>query len=330
MRVALVFQDDDCSWRNHAELYKNDSLQMQDINRILMQKGIATSMWTSIESYLANRTGREVQDELVFAPIENCFERNRAALVPAIWERMGIPYVGNDAYACTITSDKLLFQEQCQKLGLKCPKSFEISNGMSDDEIEHSLLKSRLFYPLILKYRYGSMSHGLTMVDDLGALLAAKKRLLADEPDSSIICQEYIPGIEATVPIVGTGRSARALSLIQYTEPGQKPLYLYNEEWKFKLDHLVELVPCSLEDPLTQKVLHDCLTLHRYLGLLDVSRVDLRITTEKEAYILEANCIPSLGYGGAFDPASYGGSQSFDDIILEVIQSAWARNVKRR
>lgn len=328
MRVALIYQGSNAPWRRHTELYMNDCRQAQDIKRILTQKGIVASIWDSIDSYLENRPGRDTKDELAFSLIENCFERNRAALVPAIWELMGIPYVGNDAYAFTITADKLLFQDQCQKLGLKCPRSFEISSDMSTEAIQCSILANHFDYPLILKYRYGSMSHGLAMVHNLEALLSETKRLLANEPDSSILCQEYIPGIEATVPIVGTGESAHALALVQYAAPGQKPLHLYNKEWKFELDHLVDLISFPSEDAFTQKVLNDCLALHRHLGLLDVSRVDLRITAEKQVYILEANCLPSLGYGGAFDTVCYGGTQSFDDIILEIVQSARSRNVK--
>ena len=329
MRVALISQDSDRAWRRHTELYKSDCLHIQEIKRILVRKGIPVSVWSSIDSYLDSRQGRETRDELVFSFIENCFERNRAALVPAIWELLGIPYVGNDAYACTVTADKWLFQEQCQKLGLNCPRSFEIDNNMSPEAIQGCVLKENLAYPIILKYRYGSMSHGLTTIHSIEDLLSESKRLLAGETDSSILCQEYIPGIEATVPIVGTGASAYALALVQYAAPGQKPLSLYDKKWKFELDNLVELISFPPEDPFARKVLQDCLTLHRHLGLRDVSRIDLRITAKKEVYILEANCIPSLGYDGAFDPISYGGAKSFDDIIFEIIQSAWSRNEKK-
>lgn len=328
MRVALISQDIDKIWRRHPELYRGDSHHIQEIRHILTQCGIPVSTWNSVESYLSGRQKRNTQDEIVLSLIENCFERNSPALIPALWEFMRIPYVGNDAYAFTITSDKMLFQEICKGIGLTCPCSFEILTDTSEKEIRKRIAETNLTYPLVLKYRYGTMSYGLSIVQNFSTLLSEAERLLSAECESSVLCQEYIPGMEVTVPIVGTDKAARALALIQYTELGQRPLYLYDAEWKFKLDNLVELVPFPREDPFTKSILQDCLRLHRHLGLRDMSRIDLRITASGKAYFLEANCMPTLGLQGAFDPNSYGETQSFSDIILEIIRSAWVR-VKR-
>lgn len=325
MRVALISQDVDERWRRHTELYHGDSHSVQEISHVLTQHGIPVSTWNSIEAYLVGRQERNTQDEIVFSLIENCFERNCPALIPSLWELMRIPYVGNDAYAFTITSDKMLFQDVCHGIGLKCPCGFEITIDTSEKEIRKKIMEKNLEYPLVLKYRYGTMSYGLSIVHSLSTLLSESERLLSGEPGSSVLCQEYVPGMEVTVPIVGTDKTARALALIQYTESGQKPLYLYDTKWKFELDNLVELVPFQREDPFVKSILQDCLRLHRHLGLRDMSRIDLRITASGEAYFLEANCMPSLGLQGAFDPNSYGEPQSFDDIILEIIHSAWMR-----
>ena len=233
MKIALVSQADDCLWRRHTELYENDCLHMEEIGHILERRGIPVSTWTSVGSYLANRQRNESSDELVFSLVENCFERNRPALIPALWELLGITYVGNDAYAFSITSDKMLFQGICQHLGLKCPRSFEIRRDMPAGIIQSIILERNLSYPLVMKYRYGTMSHGLTLVNDLEMLLSEAKHLLDEEPDSSVLCQEYILGMEATVPIVGTGPAAHALALIQYTGPGHEQLILYDKDWKY-------------------------------------------------------------------------------------------------
>lgn len=71
---------------------------MQEISQILTQHGISVSTRNSIKSYLDGRQERNTEDEIVFSLIENCFERNYPALIPSLWELLGIPYVGNDAY----------------------------------------------------------------------------------------------------------------------------------------------------------------------------------------------------------------------------------------
>ncbi len=325
MKVAIISQDAETSWRRHMELYSSDKQHLQQIRDILHRNGISVSAWSSVKAYLAGRGMRNTEDELVFSLIENCFERNCPGLIPSLWELTGIPYVGSDAYGFTITADKILFQSICREIGLKCPRGFEITPCDIETDIHMKAKESHLSFPMVLKYRYGTMSYGLTVVENIDALTSKAKKLILAETESSVVCQEYIPGMEAAVPIVGTGKSARALALIQYAEPNQKPMYLYDRAWKTDLDDLVELIPFPHNHPLTQPIIQDCLRLYRYLGLRDMCRIDLRITETGDAYFLEANCIPSLGYEGAFDPASYGGRQTFDEIILEVVQSAYLR-----
>lgn len=331
MRIALVSQSASCSsgrWRRHSELYKADDDRVQTIGRILEQNNISTSIWTSLNSYWNYRQKQQPQDEMVFSIAENCFERNRAGLIPAIWELSGIPYVGSDLYANTIAADKLLFQSICKRIGFQCPQGFEICHYATEDTIREDYKSSGLKFPLVLKYRYGTMSYGLSLIKDLDSLIYRAKQLLSLEPDSSVLCQEYIAGQEVTVPIIGTGEASRALSAIQYVGPEENPMLLYDYRWKNEWDELVQLLPFPEESVFSKKLLRSCLRVHRYLGLRDMSRIDMRLTNTGEVYFLEANCIPSLGYDGAFDPASYGQKESFDTIVLEIIQSAWSRNLR--
>ena len=329
MKIAIILQDMEVYWRRHVELYESDKQHLQQIKHILKKNDVPVSTWNSIEAYLNARKMRDVTDELVFSLVENCFERNGPGLLPSLWELTGIPYIGSDAYGFTITSDKILFQNICYEIGLKCPRGFEVTICDTELDIKRKAIESQIPFPVILKYRYGTMSYGLSVAEDIEELTAKARKLVLEEENSPIVCQEYIPGMEATVPIVGTDRSARALALIQYTGPRQKPICLYDRKWKTDLDDLVELIPFPYDHPLTQQTLQDCLKLYRYLKLRDMCRIDLRITETGQVYFLEANCIPSLGYNGAFDPLSYGGEESFDEIILEIIRSAYSHYGKR-
>lgn len=323
MQIAIVSQDREVRWRRHMELYGSDKQHLQQIKHILEKNNIPVSTWDSVRAYLDSRETRDVTDELVFSLIENCFERNSPGLLHSLWELLGIAYIGSDAYGLTLTADKILFQNICCGLGLKCPQGFEVTACDTDFDIQKKAIKSQLPFPIVLKYRYGTMSYGVTIAEDLATLTAEAKRLALAEEESSVVCQEYIPGMEAAVPIVGTGHSARALALVQYTAPDRSPLRLYDRKWKTDLDDLVELVSFPHDDPLTQRTLQDCLRLYRHLKLRDMCRIDLRITETGDVYFLEANCIPSLGYEGAFDPISYGGEGSFEEIILEIVRSAY-------
>lgn len=329
MKVALIYQEPACVWRRHAELYKKHNAKVAVASEILKKRKIEVSTWSSIRAYLDYRQTHAVYDELVFPAIENCFERSRAGLVSSIWELLDIPYVGNDPYAFTVSTDKLLFQSICERMGIKCPHGFEISSCMSDDRIKESLDSAGLSFPLVLKYRYGTLSYGLSLVKDVDELIFRSHQLLLTEPESTVLCQEYISGREFTVPIIGSGEEARALAVIQYAGPEKHLLKIYDTQWKNELDEQIRLLPLPEGSPLRRVILSQCLTLYHYLNFRDMTRFDLRVTDKDDIYFLEANCLPNLSYESAFDPQSYGAAKSFDDVFLEIIRFAWQRNRKR-
>lgn len=329
MRIALVYQASASSWWRHPELYNKHSKRILDAGQILEQHGLRVSVWNSIKSYVEDRQNRKADNELVFSAVENCFERNRAGLIPSLWELLDIPYIGSDPYAFTVTTDKKLFQDICKSVGLSCPPYFEIFPETTTARIKSDLTASGFSFPLVLKYRYGTLSYGLSLVHNMDELISESERLTFSEPDSPILCQKYIAGREITVPIIGTGVSAQVLSVIEYTGSNQSPLALYDMQWKNELDDLVQIVPLPENSCVAKKIQEDCLRLYQYLGLRDMSRIDLRVTESGEIYFLEVNCLPNLGYESAFDPVSYGGTDSFDDIMLKIVHSAWDRNKRR-
>lgn len=154
-------------------------------------------------------------------------------------------------------------------------------------------------------------------------------QLLMEEPGSSVLCQEYIAGQEFTVPIINTGDLAQVLAVIQYVGPEENSLELYDLQWKNEFDDQVQLVPLPEFASLSQTIQKQCLALYRCIHFRDMARFDLRITDAGDIYFLEANCLPNLSYDSAFDPQSYGGAATFDDVLLNIIRSAWHRNRKR-
>lgn len=254
MRVALIFQAPESGWRRHTELYHKDSVQVETICRILKKNGMPVSVWNCLNAYIGNRQYKAQADELAFSFIENSFERNRPGLVPSLFELMDIPYAGSDPYAHMVTSDKKLFQEICCCINLQCPRSLEIRSDTRKEEIKDKIQNYNFSFPLVLKYRYGTMSCGLSIVETVEHLLAESERLLAEEKDSSVLCQEYIPGHEVTVPIIGTGENARVLSVIEYTGPKGEPLRTYDMRWKNELDELIQLIPFKQGSASSQQI----------------------------------------------------------------------------
>ena len=62
--------------------------------------------------------------------------------------------------------------------------------------------------------------------------------------------------------------------------------------------------------------------IYQFLNYKDYARFDFRMDYNGKPYLLEGNPLPALAYESAFDPLSYGESQSFSMILSEIVENA--------
>ena len=142
-----------------------------------------------------------------------------------------------------------------------------------------------------------------------------------------VLIEEYLPGREFTVGIVGTGEHAEPLGtmeilLLPQADPGAYS-YLNKENWK----HVVEyryLQPT--DDPLIADV-HDCaLRAWRALGCRDGGRVDIRCNQEGRPEFIEANPLAGLHPDHSDLPLLCTAFKlSFRYLIARILESAMQR-----
>ncbi|MXV14001.1 hypothetical protein [Hufsiella ginkgonis] len=214
------------------------------------------------------------RDDLVFPFWFGEKSRNRHALIPAICEASNIKYVGADAYTKAVCNDKHVSKLLCKELNLATP-NFAIWNSPLDDH-----LAGYLQFPCVVKPAFEGTSLGIgpnNLVSNLSdAILIA--RALKEEFQQTILIEEFIPGKEVSICLIGQGRDVHNWAAAErYLEDDvnyfEHRLYTYIEKKSDTLPLALRSVTAQIPDDTLQR----CFDLFAYLDKVEFMRIDGRL-----------------------------------------------------
>ena len=258
--------------------------------------------------------------DLVFNIAEGLHGRSREAQVPAILELFDVPYTLSDPLVCALTLDKALTKTLVRAAGLHTPP-FLLVHSLAD---LHDLALS---FPLFAKPVAEGTGKGIDARSriDSPADLRTVCRDLLDRFHQPVLVEEFLPGREFTVGILGSASRARVLGTLELevTSPGERQVYSY--QMKEQCERFVRYFPPAHDD-LCRAV--ETLALRSYLALScrDAARVDLRLDRAHLPAFIEINPLPGLHPTHSDLPmiaTSVG--MSYTDLIAAIIHSALAR-----
>ncbi len=238
----------------------------------------------------------EEQPDIVFNIAEGSSGVNRESQIPAMLELLNIPYTASDPLTLSTCLDKARTKEILSYHNVPNPK-FSVVNS------KEQLINSGIQYPLILKPVAEGSSKGifdsslLTGIDGLNGTL--DKRVA--EYRQPFIAEEYLPGREFTVGILGNGERAFALPVVEINFDALpehvNPIYSYEAKWI--LDgpgNQIEMYKCpaDIDNELHEKIEKAVLNACRLLNCKDWSRVDVRLDAEDNPHIIEVNPLPGI------------------------------------
>ncbi len=232
----------------------------------------------------------------------------------ALLESLGILYTGSGVAASRLAMDKQAARTRLAAAGIAVAAGAVVPAGSPLAWLaEHGL---RL--PVVIKpVRQGS-SIGLTIVEMPAQWPAALEE--AARYDTQILCEEYLPGPEVTVGILGE----TALPIVQVVP--QRRFYDYVAKYTPGMTQY--LVPAPLEAALTVRVQALARQAHRTLGCEGFSRVDLILPdgpSGRAPVVLEVNTIPGLTATSLLPKAAAAVGLSFPDLCERLLQSAMTR-----
>ncbi|HKE16174.1 MAG TPA: hypothetical protein VKB80_14960 [Kofleriaceae bacterium] len=324
MRIAFTYSLKTAATEDQAEYDTPETVSM--IEAALHQLGhevlLMEASGTVAELVAALERTRP---DLIFNTAEAGTGRAREAFYPSLFQRMGIPCTGSDAYACTVTLDKHLTKLLVASHGVRVP-GWVFARRMSDLE------GCELAFPLIVKPNFEGSSMGITadsVVQDRVSMQARVADVLGRFRDG-VMVEEYIAGRDVVVPFLEVVSPATGgiLEPAEYVYPEtDKPFTIFELEMKMRGFEDVKVhVPANLTPEQRAEAMRSSRICVDVLGVRDLGRMDYRIDDAGTLYFLEMNALPSLEPGASiYLSGQLAGLDGVAGVMEAVIASARVR-----
>jgi len=258
--------------------------------------------------------------DLVFNIAEGLRGRSREAQVPCILELYGIPYAFSDPLACAASLDKAVAKRLVRSAGIHTA-DFKVVRAPADIE------DVRLAYPLFAKpvaEGTGKGIDGRSRIESPDELAETCRRLLA-RFRQPVLVEEFLPGREFTVGILGTGARARVLGVMEVRVLPEESKGIYSLEMKEKCEQFVRYSALA-EEELRREVEELALNSYGALECRDAARVDTRQDARGRVNFVEINPLPGLHPTHSDLPmiATQAG-MSYAEFIGSIVRSALSR-----
>lgn len=258
--------------------------------------------------------------DLVFNIAEGLYGYGREAQVPAILDVYGIPYTFGDPLTASVCLHKAWSKTLVAAEGVPTAKHQLITNV---EDCGNFALK----LPVLLKPVAEGTGKGVTpesVITDPEQLAPAVKAMLA-RYRQPVLVEEFLPGREFTVAILGSGANARVLGSleIKLREGAEQGVYSYvNKE---QCESLVEY-PYVCNEPVVDEAEAIALKAWVALGCRDGGRVDMRCDGDGHPVFMEVNPLAGLHPTHSDLPMlATAIGMSYPDLIREIVESATER-----
>ncbi len=215
--------------------------------------------------------------------------RCREAHAAAVCELLHIPSSHSDALTLALTLDKWMARR------VVAPDVAVAAARVVREDDDISLLEFAC--PVVVMPNDEGSSKGVrddsvAVTADEARTLIARVRALYGCP---VLVDEYLPGAELTVGILGNGRDIRVLGMMEIAPAAPSPYFLYSVEAKRACDERVRYYqPPRLDEATRLQVEVSALKAYRLLGCRDVARLDFRLDATGRPHFLECNPLPGL------------------------------------
>lgn len=238
---------------------------------------------------------------------------SRYTHVPALLEMVGIPYVGSSPAGHGIALDKITSKVLFQANGVPTPRYWSF---FSEDQIPEDIP-----FPVIVKPKMEAVSMGIEVVHDMARLKEAVKTLVK-EYSQQVLVEEFIPGREFAVGLLGNG-DPEVLPIVEFDLEGDpNAIQTYSEKMKRPKE---KVCPAKVDDALAAKMGELTKAAFRALGLFDFCRADFRMDDNGNLYVLELNSMASLGLTGSYVHAAKVAGYTYETLINRMLDVAVER-----
>jgi len=236
--------------------------------------------------------------------------------IQGVLEMLRIPYTGSGVQASAIAIDKITTKKIWESAGLPTPVWASHCRG---DELPQDL--GRLGAELVVKPVSEGSTFGVTKLSsgDRVALENAVGEAL--KFDHRVLIEEQIIGRELTCAVLGEGRSARALPLVEIRAPEAN----YDYHNKYFSAATQYLCPAPIDAQLARRISELCIRAYQSIGARGWGRIDVMLRDEEgveRPYLLEINTAPGMTDHSLVPMAARAAGMSFAELALQILGDA--------
>lgn len=244
---------------------------------------------------------------------------------------MNIPYTGSDPITLGICHDKSRAKEILSYYKIPTPEFLLIS-----PQDDYSFIDFPL--PAIVKPVAEGSSKGIFNSSVVFNIEELKNRInqIHSSYNQPALIEKFLTGREFTVAILGNGRSAKVLPIIEmkFDELPENILPIYSYEAKWILDTRenpldIYECPANIDESLRNKIEEVALKTFNVLRCRDWSRIDIRLDEDGIPNILEINPLPGIlpdpKDNSCFPKSARTAGMTYSEMINAVLNEAIKR-----
>ncbi|MBI4355142.1 MAG: D-alanine--D-alanine ligase [Candidatus Omnitrophica bacterium] len=247
---------------------------------------------------------RAAQLDVAFIALHGPFGED--GTMQLLLEQLGVPYTGSGVRPSQRAMDKVISRVIFDREGLRVPQYHVVTARTAGS------LRLTIPPPVVVKPVSQGSSIGVTLVDRADTLPEALS--LAFRYDPRVLIEEFIPGREVTVGILGD----QALPVVEICPKRA----FFDFAAKYQAGETGYEVPAKLEETVTFAAQETALRAHRVLGCRHVSRVDMILREGRIPVILELNTIPGFTATSLVPKAAQAAGLTFEALCERLVELA--------
>ena len=226
-------------------------------------------------------------------------------------ELLGIPYTGSGPMASSLAMDKVMTKRVWLEAGLPTPGYRVLTDA---NEVNAAALALGL--PLMMKAPHEGSTLGIVKATEAAARSQAYE--VAAQYDEVVLAEQFVAGRELTVSLLGRGKDARALPVIEIVAPQGN----YDYQHKYFSDDTQYLCPAPLEQTLATEIAEISVKAYRALGCEGWGRADLMLDQNNRPWLLEMNTSPGMTGHSLVPMAAKAIGMSYPELCMQILKDA--------
>lgn len=246
-------------------------------------------------------------------------------------ELLGLPYTGASPRGMLVCYDKQIVRLVAESMGIAVPRERYVpAADVAGAELDA--------FPALIKPNMADGSVGITrhaVVESPAQASAYLGWLAAELPGRDVLVQEYLPGPEYGLCLIGNpppaGEGLEPLPMLEVDfsalPEGHAPILSFESKTQPDSPYWTDIAikPAGLGEEARAPLVADCLRLFDRLSLRDYGRFDFRVAADGTIRLMEVNPNPAWGYDAKMALMAEFGGLTYAGLLEKLVATAWMR-----